>query len=333
MKKNTSGLITPAVSGDELIESIPALQEIAVIETQQFANIPSAQMSPQYCLQLRQQIINDLLDYDIIGIVIVHGTDTIEETAFFLDATLSSQQLNEKIIILTGAMRNADEEHGDGPGNLLSSVITAVSTQAKNRGVLVVMNNKIHQARWIQKVQSHKTDAFMSPNAPENSLGSIKDSTHIFFNKISQVSRPLPTIDIKENPTEIPRVDIINMHSGADNVLLSASINAGAKAIVINAVGAGNVNIELYEAIKTALEQDIAVIICTRTPFGSSLPLYGYFGGGRTLLDAGACFSHDLPAQKARIYAQMLLIQKVNTSNSNISTLQKGFSKLTQKQL
>lgn len=326
MKKNAAGLITPALSGDELIDSIPALREIATIETQQFANIPSAQMSTKHCFELRQQIINDLLNSDIYGIVVVHGTDTMEETAFFLDVSLSDHHLNNKTVVLTGAMRNADEEQGDGPKNLLGAIITAASPHSKNRGLLIVMANKIHQARWLQKIYSNEIDAFISPNAPKNTLGRIGNDGQVFFHQTNQEARPTPNIDIKENLLKIPRIDIISMHSGADDVLLSASIKAGAKAIVINAVGAGNVNLELYEAIKIALSQDIAIIISTRSPFGCSLPSYGYLGGGRTLLDAGACFSHDLPAQKARIYAQLILMQ--GDENSNIKTIQNGFAKL-----
>lgn len=324
MKKNTDGLLIPAVSGDELIGAIPALREIAKIKTQQLSNIPSAQMSPAICLQLRTQITNDLSHNDIYGVVVVHGTDTLEETAFFLDSSLSNQALNGKTVVLTGAMRSADEEQGDGPNNLLAAVTTAASPQANGRGVLVTMANTVHPARWVQKMESNKTDAFSSPNAPEHILGSIQNGT-LSFPRANIVARAIPIIDI-QHTARIPRVDIINMHSGADDVLLKASIDAGAGAVVVNAVGAGNVNLELFEAIRTTINQGIPIIISTRSASGGSTPSYGYPGGGKTLLDAGACFAHDLSAQKARIYAQLLLMQ----TDYNQHTIKEAFKQLTQ---
>ena len=327
MQTNDQGLLVPAVTGDELLRSIPALQHIAHISTQQFSNKPSAQMTPELMLLLRDEIISILSKGNVAGIVIVHGTDTMEETAFFLDASLSNQQLSDNPIVLTGAMRSNDQPSADGAANLLAAVQVATAESSKGRGVMVVMNDEIHSARYVRKMDTSSLNTFNSPQYMP--LGKITHATHVPPVQYMQAaSRLIEATDIPDvsRETQLPRVDIVQMYAGTDATLLNASIGAGAAAIVIQAVGASSVNLELYEGIKQAILKDVAIIVSSRSPFGNCAPVYGYVGGGQTLKELGAFFSNDLPAHKARLYAQLLLNN--TTKKSHVDAIQHGFSKL-----
>ena len=311
MRTDDTGMLVPAVSGEALIAAIPALQKIANITTEQFANIPSAQMTPALMLALRNKLIDDLSNNEISGVVIVHGTDTMEETAFFLDAALTSN----KPVVLTGAMRSNDQNSADGAANLLAAIQVAAANSSAGRGVMVVMNDEIHAARYVKKMDTSSVNAFASPH--HMPLGQKTQNGGVRF--YSAPRRHTPIIDVSRETLTLPRVDIVSMYAGADETLLNASIAAGARAIIVQAVGASSVNLELYDSIQSASEQGVAIIIASRSPLGLCAPVYGYKGGGQTLAQLGALFTHDLPAHKARLYAMLLL-------NSNIID---GFAKLT----
>ncbi|MGL4767479.1 MAG: asparaginase [Formosimonas sp.] len=303
MRTDETGMLVPATSGEDLIAAIPALREMAEISTSQFSNIPSAQIKTSHMLALRKEIIDSISNHEISGVVVVHGTDTMEETAFFLDATLSNLELDNKPVILTGAMRSNDQAFSDGADNLKSSVQTAIAEESRGRGVMLVMNHEIHAARYVKKMDTSRVNAFASPH--HMSLGSCTQSSGIRYR--SAVCRFTPVAHVSRETTELPRVDIVSMHTDADATLLDAAIHAGARAIVIQAVGASSVNLELYEGIANAIEKGIHVIISSRSPMGLCTPVYGYKGGGKTLEQLGALFAHDLPAHKARLYAMLWL--------------------------
>ena len=327
MQTNDQGMLVPAVTGEELLKSIPALQLVGEISTQQFSNQPSAQMTPEIMHSLRKEVISIFSKNEIEGIVIVHGTDTMEETAFFLDASLSEAQLKSNPIIITGAMRSNDQPSADGMANLLSAAQVAADTNSKGRGVMVVMNDEIHSARHVRKMDTSSLQTFCSPQ--HTALGKV---SHVASRAPIQYNQPAirltKTIDVPRETLEFPRVDIISMYTGADSALLNASIEAGAKAVIIQAVGASSVNLALYEGIKQALSKGIAIIIASRSPLGECAPVYGYIGGGQTLKALGASFSADLPAHKARLYAQLLLSDKKTSTEKRQSTIQHGFSAL-----
>ena len=332
MRTNADGMLVPAVSGDELTASIPALRKMCAIQSTQFSNIPSAQVTPALMLALRSHIIEQLSNNDISGAVVVHGTDTLEETAFFLDACLSNIDLNGKPVVVTGAMRGNDAPSADGMANLLGSARVASADAARGRGVLVVMNDEIHAARHVTKTHTSSVQTFCSPShMPIGTLTHAEDAQEgVRF--LSAARRFTPNVDVSretltESPPSVPRVDIVTMHAGADAMLLNASVAAGAQAIVVQAVGAGNVNLELYAAIAAAIGQGVGIIISSRSPLGVSQPAYGYEGGGKTLAALGACFAHDLPAHKARLYAQLLLANAHKHADVT-STLHRGFARL-----
>ena len=329
MRTNEAGMLVPAVSGEELIASIPALQKTGEIKTQQFSNIPSAQVTPSLMWALRNEIIDCLSNNEISGIVVVHGTDTMEETAFFLDASLSNAQLSNKPVVLTGAMRSNDQLSADGMANLLAATRVAAAERSRGRGVMVVMNDEIHSARYVKKMDTSSVQAFQSPQhmLVGSMTHSLEDQSGVRF--ITAPRRFTPALNVSRETCELPRVDIVSMYSGADGALLNACIAAGAKAVVVQAVGASSVNLELYEAIESAIAQGVGIIIASRSSLGVCAPVYGYKGGGKTLATLGAAFAHDLPAHKARLYAQLLLSHSPKHAPDAIRA---GFAALTDEQ-
>ena len=288
-----SGGPVPTLSGADLVSGIPALGALAKITVEEFANIPSEQMQPHTWLELARRIqaltaAESAGARRPTGIVILHGTDTMEETAFFLDVTVPT----EVPIILTGAMRAASDPEPDGPGNLLDAVTVAIHARSPGRGVLVVMNGNIQSARRVTKIDTSDVDAFQSVLPPD--LGRVKAGRV----RYSGAWSPRTHVPL---PAQLPRVDIIPMYAGVDDFALKAALAAGAAGLVINAVGAGNVNDALFQGILQALSAGIPVVIGSRVPYGEVRPIYAYSGGGIALQKAGAIFARDLNPQKARV--------------------------------
>ncbi|MBK9233700.1 MAG: asparaginase [Anaerolineae bacterium] len=293
-----SGGPVPTLSGADLVAGIPALGDLGEIIVEEFANIPSEQMQPHTWLQLAQRI-RALTSVDAAGarlstrqrprgIIILHGTDTMEETAFFLDVTAPT----DVPVVLTGAMRAASDPDPDGPRNIVDAVTVAVHARSRGRGVLVVMNGNIHSARRVTKIDTSDVGAFQSVLPPD--LGRI----HAGRVHYSGAWSPRTHVPL---PTHLPRVDIIPMYAGVDDFALKAALAVGAAGLVINAVGAGNVNDALFQGILQALNAGIPVVIASRVPYGEVRPVYAYSGGGIALLRAGAIFARDLNPQKARV--------------------------------
>ena len=149
----------PEVGSDELIGMVDELKNLTEIEVIDFTNVPSSHITPKYMLDLTNVIKKNIGRNDLTGIVVTHGTDVLEETAYFLDLVVN----NEKPIILVGSMKNNSELGYDGGGNLFAAIHTACSPEARNKGVLLVMNDEIHSARYVTKTDTVKTDTFKSP--------------------------------------------------------------------------------------------------------------------------------------------------------------------------
>lgn len=283
-----SGGPVPALRGSELVAAVPGLQFLGQIEVEEFANIPSERMRPEVWLGLAQRVRAICAEDQADGLVILHGTDTMEETAFFLDITVPT----ELPIVFTGAMRAATDPKPDGPANILDAATVAASGEACRRGVLIVMHGEIHSARRVTKIDTSATAAFDSILPPD--LGKVRSGMVEFSAAWSpHVHVPLPA--------SLPRVDIISMYAGVDDFALAAAIERGAKGLVVAGVGAGNVNEALFQGILAALRAGIPVVISSRVPYGGVQPIYAYAGGGMALLKAGAIFARDLNPQKARV--------------------------------
>ena len=285
----------PAISGDDLIATVPQIAKVARIEVQNLANVPSAYMDPERWVELRKAVVEALARPEVAGVIVSHGTDTLEETAYFLDLTIQS----EKPIVLIGAQRSASEPDFDGPRNLLNAARICVSPEATGKGVMIALNNQINAAREVIKTHTSDVESFKSGDY--GLLGNVDHDRVIFYRA------PLRRQHIALRRDELPYVEIVAMYGGADGILLRAAIAAGARGIVIQALGWGNVNIPMYEAIEEAIGKGIPVVISTRVPNGRVLPVYGFKGGGNTTRELGAIFADNLPPHKARILLMLAL--------------------------
>ena len=296
MKHNSPFGIIPNDEFTEHLRSFPQLKQIAAIDVHEFSNIPSPFMTPKKMLELAKIIDDKIIDYD--GIVITHGTDTLEETAYMMDIILKT----EKPVIFTAAMRSGSELGLDGPRNIVGAVRVAGAIHSSNRGVLVVMNDEINSARDVVKADSSKTDAFISPSL--GLLGIVEPDKVIFYRK-SENHEKIITNSIE------PNIDLIKCCSGMDGRFIEASINNDAKAIVLEAFGRGNVPITILPSLEKALAKNILIILISRTYTGRVLPEYGYQGGGLFLQKMGILLGIDLPGPKMRIRL-MALFGKFN---------------------
>lgn len=300
----------PAISGEDLVATVPEIAQVARIEVDNLANVPSPYMDPERWQGLQKAVAAAVARPEVAGVIVSHGTDTLEETAYFLDLTVRSP----KPIILIGAQRNASEHDFDGPRNLLNAARICVSPEARDKGAMIALNNQINAAREVTKTHTSDVETFKSGDF--GFLG-VADSDRVIFSR-----NPTRRQHVALKEQKLPYVEIIPMYGGADGTLVRAAVNAGAKGIVVQALGWGNVNVPLYEAIVEAIKHGIPVVISTRVPNGRVLPTYGYKGGGKTLKDAGAIFADNLSPQKARI---LLMLALQDTSNA--AEIQKLFDR------
>lgn len=300
----------PAISGEDLISTVPEIADLAKIEVENLSNIPSDYMTPASWIGLQKAVEEALARPEVAGVIVSHGTDTLEESAYFLDLTVAS----DKPIVLIGAQRNASEKDFDGPRNLLNAARICVSTEAKGKGAMIAMNNQINAAREV--VKTHTSDVETFKSGDYGFLG-IADHDRVIFYRAPTRRQNIPL-----QQEELPYVEIVSMYGGADGAMINAAVSAGAKGIVVQALGWGNVNKPMYAAIKEAISKGITVVISTRVPNGRVLPVYGFEGGGKTLQNAGAIFADNLSPQKARI---LLMLAMQTTSKGE--DIQKLFDK------
>ncbi|MDR2726862.1 MAG: asparaginase [Deltaproteobacteria bacterium] len=300
----------PAISGEDLLATVPDIADIAKIEVVNVSRVPSCEMSPARWVELQKVVTAALKRSEVAGVIISHGTDTLEETAYFLDLAVKS----DKPIVLIGAQRNADESDFDGPRNLRNAVRICVSPDAKNKGSMVVLNGHINAGRDVTKTHTWDVETFKSGDMGE--LG-MADVDRVIFYRAPLRRQHVPVI-----MNELPKVDIIYIYGGADGDLIKAAVERGAKGIVLAALGWGNISTKAYEVVKEVLKGGTPVVVATRCWNGRVQPHYGYPGGGKTLKDAGAVFADDLTPQKAR-----LLLMLAMQSTKDQGKLQGYFNK------
>jgi len=300
----------PALSSEEIMSMVTNIDRFANIEVIDFERIPGPHMSPKKMMELSSVIKGLVTREDIDGIIVTHGTDTLEETAYLLDLNISSN----KPIVIVGAMRNGSELGYDGPSNLASSICTAISPQAQNKGVLVVMNNEVNAASEVTKTHTLSLDTFKSLEF--GPLGIVDNDEVIFYRDIVK-HHHIETDSIEEN------VYLIKAAAGMDSSFIDFCVEKGAKGIVIEAMGRGNVPPKMYEGIKYAREKGVEVVLVSRCLTGRVYDSYGYLGSGRDLKNIGCIFGGDLPGQKARIKL-MLALGKTNDSQEIKDYFEKG---------
>lgn len=288
----------PALNSDEIISTVSNIEEIVDVETINFGNLPSPHIKPGHMLEISEIIKENINREDIGGIVVTHGTDTLEETAYFLDLVID----NEKPIVLLGSMRNYSELGYDGSSNLSAAICTAISDKARGKGVLVVMNNEVNAAGEVTKTNTLSLDTFKSPEF--GPLGIVDNEEVIFYRDIID-RKHISTSKIED------KIALIKTGSGMDSNIINFYIDSGYKGIVIEALGRGNIPPEMVSGIERAIEKNIPVVMVSRCHTGRVLDSYGYKGGGKHLRDLGVILGGNLPGQKARIKL-MLILGKTN---------------------
>jgi L-asparaginase len=293
MDAATGGAV-PALSGQEILDQVPRLGEIADFEVIDFARLPGPHWTPRRMMDLARDVRAKLAEPAVAGAVVTHGTDTLEETAYLLDLVLNE----EKPVVFVGAMRNSSELSWDGPENLRSAVRVAVDGQARDLGVIVAMNEQLIAASEATKTHTESTDTFQS-----------RDFGPIGFvdkDRVIIMRRPFDREQIATEAIE-DRVDVIQMYAGADGRFIQHALDDGARGLVIEGLGRGNVTVAALPPIERAIAAGIPVIITSRCPRGRVLDTYAYEGAGRQLTRMGAILGGLLPSHKARIKLMLAL--------------------------
>lgn len=304
----TTGYSVGGLSVENLISGVKGIEDLATITTKQISNIDSANMRDEIWLKLAKEI-NSLLDSDFDGVVITHGTDTMEETAYFLHLTIKSY----KPVILVGAMRPSNSVSSDGAKNLYNAVALAANKESKFKGVMVTMNDKILSARGVTKTHTLNLDAFSSPDFGD--LGYMVDGKAYFYSAITKAHTTNTPFDISQI-SNLPKVDILYSYSNDGNAVAAKALFAnGTKGLVIAGSGAGSIYEDHEKALKELINQGLKVVVSSR------------ISQGRVALNSekkslGFISAEELNPQKARVLLMLSLIK-----TDDISQIQDYFLK------
>jgi len=288
-----TGAALPALSGREIVARVPGLRREARLRLEDLARLPGPHVTPPWMWRLRRRVESVLADPRVDGVVITHGTDTLEETAYLLDLTIASP----KPVVLCGAMRTFSDPGWDGPANLTAAVRAAAHPDAGGRGTLVVVGEEVHAAARVRKWHTQRLDAFRSGLGP---IG-VLDRGQVRFHEAAgrgPVLRPRRLVTA---------VDLHVLAAGSDDSLLRASLARGARGLVLEGTGAGNVPPAVLPGIRAALRARVPVVVVSRCAEGRVAPLYGFEGGGQRLAAMGAILGGDLGGPKARIKLMLAL--------------------------
>jgi L-asparaginase len=302
-----AGYTSGAVTIDAMIAAVPGIKDMANIKGEQVSNVGSQDMSFEIMLKVAKRINELAASNDVDGFVITHGTDTMEETAFFLNLAAKT----DKPIVMVGSMRPSTAVSADGPLNLYNAVGVAVDPAAKGRGVLIVMNDWIHGAHSLTKTSTTAVQTFLSP--VRGVVGVATYGKNDFYNNPEWKHTTGSEFDVT-NVTKLPRVDIIFACADMSPDLIDASVANGAKGIVIAGVGNGNMNKASVDAAANAVKKGVVVVRSTRVATGSV---------GRNVEvnddELGFIASDELNPQKSRILLSLALLKQ--RSKSDIQSL------------
>lgn len=288
-----TGAAVPALSGEEIVSRVAGLKKEARLTLEDYARLPGPHVSPPWMWKLKERAAALLADPGVDGVVVTHGTDTLEETAYLMDLTLEGP----KPVVFTGAMKTVSEPGWDGPANLMAAVRTAAHPEAAGRGVLICVGEEIHSASEATKWHTQSLGAFRSPHGP---IG-VLDRGHVVFRR-----PPFRRMAVHASRL-VNDVDLHLLAAGTDDVLVRASLKRGARGLVLEGTGCGNVPPGVVPGIKAALAKAVPVVLTSRCPEGRLAPAYGYEGGGQMLRDLGVLYAQELPGQKARIKLMVVL--------------------------
>jgi len=291
--EKTGGAV-PHFSGSDLMELMPEMYSMADVTIYDFGKYPGPHMTPELMLTLSKKIQSLLKRNGYDGVVVTHGTDTLEETAYLLDLTIETAIP----IVLTGSMKNSSEPDWDGPANLRDSIAICLNPNSKNLGVLVCLNGEINAASEVTKTHTDDIETFHSLDF--GALGFVLNN-RVLFNRLPRKLELIKTSKVETN------VDLIKCYAGMDDKFFKFSADSHVAGIVVEAMGVGNVPPKAFEGIKYAVGKNIPVVLVSRCPAGETLDIYGYPGAGKWLHELGVIFSDYLNGQKARIKFMLAL--------------------------
>lgn len=290
----TTGGAVPHFSGNALIEMMPEIKDLANISIFDFGKYPGPHMTPELMLKLSKDIQGFIEKDHPDGIIVTHGTDTLEETAYLLDLTI----LTSIPIVVIGSMKNSSEPDWDGPRNLKDAISICLNSNSRDMGVLVCLNGEINAASEVTKTHTDNVETFHSLDF--GALGFV-DRGRVLFNRLPRKLEHIKTDSLNSN------VDLLKVYAGMNEKFFRYSADSGVEAIVVEAMGVGNVPPEAFEGIKYAVEKGIPVVLVSRCPAGETLDIYGYPGAGKWLSEIGVIFADYLNGQKARIKLMLAL--------------------------
>ncbi|HYF03875.1 MAG TPA: asparaginase [Patescibacteria group bacterium] len=282
------GGVVPALSASDILDAVPGVRNMADVEVYEFGRFPGPHMTPEKMFTLSQLVQQYVAREEITGVVITHGTDTLEETAYFLDCTLHTQ----KSVVVVGAMRNSSEPDWDGPKNLRDGIIIASHPGFKNFGTMICLAGTVNAASEASKTDTNELNTFESFDF--GPLGRISSHNVILYRK------PLhrETFSIDNLPKYIP---LFKCYAGMGGELIHHAIELGADGIVVEAFGVGNVPPPVFYELAEAVKKGIPVVLASRCPVGRTEHIYAYEGAGKQLYESGVIFCDFLNGQKARI--------------------------------
>jgi L-asparaginase len=299
-----------AIGVQNLIDAVPEMKQLANVTGEQVVNIGSYDMNDAIWLKLAKRANELLASDDVDGIVVTHGTDTLEETAYFLDLVVKS----DKPVVVVGAMRPASAMSADGPFNLYNAVLVASDANSKGRGVLVVLNDVVWDARDVTKTITTQVETFRSVNF--GALGLIHSGHVDYQRRVERLHTYQTEFDISAL-NALPKVDILFSYANASAAPARALIEEGAQGIVTAGVGNGTMYRDIFEALKEARKRGIVVVRSSRVGSGT-VPQES----GVNYSDFGFFASGTLNPQKSRVLLQLAL-----TRTQDVEAIKKMFDK------
>lgn len=290
----STGAAVPHFSGTELVREMPQLNEMAALRVHDFGKYPGPHITPELMFEL-SAVVQEYVDTPSVdGVIITHGTDTLEETAYLLDLVIDTP----KPIVLTGSMKNSSEPDWDGPKNLSDSILTCLNPNSYNLGVLVCLNGEINAASEVTKTHTEDIETFHSLDF--GALGYVQKGK-VWYNRLPRKIEKIKTKRI------VPNVDLIKCYAGITEKFFRFSAESGTEGLVVEAMGVGNVPPAAFNGIEYVLKHNIPVVLVSRCPAGETLDIYGYPGAGKWLHKEGVIFADYLNGQKARIKLMLAL--------------------------
>jgi L-asparaginase len=293
-----AGYQSGAVGVDLLIQAVPQMKDVAEVTGEQIASIGSQDMNDEVWLKLAKRVNELLADPGVAGVVITHGTDTMEETSYFLDLVVKS----DKPVVLTGSMRPSTAMSADGPLNIYNAVAIAADPKARGRGVMVTVDDDIHSAHDI--VKTHTTDVGTMSSGEAGLIGASLFGVYTWYRSPAQVHTMKSEFKIVPSQTTLPRVDIIYAHANMSPDMITSAAKNGAKGLIIAGVGDGNMTSQAADAVKQVIAQGVVVVRSSRTNGG-------IIRRNIELNDdqMGTVASMELNPTKARVLLQLALLK------------------------